>query len=197
MVCPFAKVCVRTFGAGRFSQACRATNKIFVETPRSRRCHKGLVVKPRNQQGREPRGDSTEVERERGKTILAANAQERMFAVTQENLRCTQVRLCQRAVLVDALYEGVRLVFAKGDLSSRSVILEASAEQPLPAGEQGGGERVALEAFVQRAVEEEGNNSRAQDTRGRTQTLLVNTKGLGDGHEPYVCRLTIFLSAAP
>ena len=135
---------------------------------------------------------------------MAAETQFFAFALSQENLRCAQIGLAERSLRVDALYEGVGLVFGESDLSSRAVVFEASAKQLLPAGEQGGCKRVALESLVHLSVEQKAYGTIASNARGRTQTLLFDAKGLEDGHKLsfylfsfYFCVLTVFLSAAP
>jgi hypothetical protein len=149
----------------RFAEARHAADQRLVEpVPGAARPHEGLVVEPGGQQRRKQFRQTAEVEAQARPAVLADRDQ----TIVELDLRRAQVR-CRAGLVAAYRHECGRFLRPCGHDAARSVVFERAADEVHAVGEQGRGERVALETFVRAPIEAEADLSVAGDPAARQQ----------------------------
>ena len=183
---------VRTGIPRQPAQPRRAPDQRFIDLlPEGPGPHEGLVVETRSEEGRGKIVHRKQIELQRWPPVLAV----RLQPVEDLLHGGAQVRLLPRAAAHG--HQRVGLLAARRQDAARAVILEGPPHQPHAVGQQGRGQRVALEPLVPRPVEGEGNDPcspqqaparkphpRASPTRAVAITSWVTVSRVTTSHAP-------------
>ena len=169
------RVAIRVRQARRFAETRHAADQRLVEPmPGGAWPHEGLVVEARGQQRRKQLGQTPEVEAQARPAVLADGAE----TVVEFDLRRTQVGRRARGVAAHGDERRGFLGACRHD-AARSVIFERAADEMYAVGEQRRGQGVALQPFVELAVEAEAECAVAAQLAARRQARDVHRSPSG------------------
>ena len=154
-------------------EAGRATDRRLVEVlPGALRADEGLVVEADGKQRRGKAVDRHRIPLQRRPGVLRA----RLQALVELDLRRAQIGRDATLARVER-DQRVRLVRPQRERTARPMVLERAPHQMNAVGDERGGERIAGEAVVGLAVEEERDRLRAIDAPARGRAELARHAG--------------------
>ena len=157
----------------RDAEAGRATDRRLVEVlPGALRADEGLVVEADGKQRRRKAVDRHRIPLQRRPGVLRA----RLQALVELDLRRAQIGRDATLARVER-DQRVRLVRPQRERTARPMVFERAPHQMNAVGDERGGERIAGEAVVGLAVEEERDGLRAIDAPALGRAELARHAG--------------------